>query len=111
MGREKRNAKLAAMEDVEHACMARGPAVDCASKQDPILWLACKAMDQRVTKPVALGTKQIYRVTSTKEANRMIHASSSSTSATLPRMVWQGRGLDRNDGGSMAVAQHARTHL
>jgi hypothetical protein len=46
--RENRNAKLAAMEEVEHGCMVRGPAVDCASKQDPMLLLACKAMDQRV---------------------------------------------------------------
>jgi hypothetical protein len=58
--RENRNAKLAAMEEVEHAGMVRGPAEDCASKQDHMLWLECKAMDQRVNKPVALGTKQIY---------------------------------------------------
>jgi hypothetical protein len=67
-------------------------------------------MDRRVNKPVALGTKQIYRVYErSKQNDPRLRVERIGDAAA--GWLWQGRGLDRNDGGSMAVARHARSHL
>jgi hypothetical protein len=73
------------MEDVEHACMARGPAVDCASKQAP-----ASVQSHGSQSKLTSGTGNYADTQGLSKQNDPCFESS--TSATLPRMGVAGQG-------------------